>query len=229
MDDGHLGHERLSRLLDELGADQAAEGHLEACRTCTRELERLRRLRMALSGMGEQEPPSGEWARIEAGLRDAGVVSGGAERQELGPGRGLDGGSWYGGWPARVAAAVLVFGIGVAAGLRVDAGTGPDAGDDVASSQPSLETSGADSSPADYSALLTGAGMSESVSPVEDPVTAAEELARLDALASAVRERLRESPADPDLNNLLFQIADRQESLTREFGQAAHLVSLDYR
>ena len=237
----HLDTERLSRLLDKPEGDAAATEHLDECRTCARELEQLRRMRMALSGMGEQEPPAGEWSRIEEGLREAGVgaetdrSSGQADGRES---WALGGSSWYGGWPARAAAAILVFGVGVAAGLQVDMGSGMLAdegqGDGAATETTRLAadqgTAGQEAAAgSDLGGILTSAGFGQSVNPVEDPVTAAEELARLDALARAVRERLRSDPADPELNDLLFQIADRQESLTREFGQAAHLVSLDYR
>lgn len=221
--DEHLTTERLSRLLDEpgTGADRDAAEHLEDCRACRRELEGLRRTRMALSGMGEEDPPADEWRRIEAELDAAGERS-----------WALGGSSWYGGWPARAAAAILVFGVGVAAGLQVDFGGGGTLAD-ASTDRPTAEASHSDATgegfEAGFGGLLTSSGGQGSVSAVEDPVTAAEELARLDALARAVRERLRENPADPELNDLLFQIADRQESLTREFGQAAQLVSLDYR
>lgn len=218
--DEHLTTERLSRLLDEPGTDADATEHLEGCRACSRELEGLRRMRMALSGIGEEGPPTDEWSRIEAELEEAGQHS-----------WALGGSSWYGGWPARAAAAMLVFGVGVAAGLQFDFG-GEGALVEASGDRPAVEEASGAADPsfeAGFGGLLTSSGVQESVSAVEDPVTAAEELARLDALARAVRERLRENPADPELNDLLFQIADRQESLTREFGQAAQLVSLDYR
>lgn len=236
--DEHLSTERLSMALDEPAAGETAMEHLEECRECARELERLRRMRMALSGMGEKEPPAGEWEEIEEELRASGL-----------PGREADaspaltdwsvGRPWTSGWAARAAAAVLVFGVGLAAGLQFDPGGSPDGGrTEVAEAGPegaagnptgALVGGAEETLEGGLAGLLTGSSEGRSVNPVEDPVMAAEELARLDALARAVRERLREDPADPELNDLLFQIADRKESLTQEFGRAAQLVSLDYR
>lgn len=225
--DEHLTTERLSRLLDEPPADDTtAAAHLEECRRCTRELEGLRRMRMALSGMGEQDPPPGEWRAVEDELRASGVLAGEADE----PGRtdwSVGTGAWYSGWPARAAAAVLVFGIGLAAGLQVDLDGTPERARPVAERSATEEP--ASLTDDGFGGILASASDGGAVNPVEDPVVAAEQLARLDALARAVRERLQQSPADPELNDLLFRIADRQEALTREFGEAAQLVSLDYR
>lgn len=236
--DEHLSTERLSRLLDEPAAGGAAMEHLDECRECSRELERLRRMRMALSGLGDQAPPTGEWEGIEEELWASGLLG-----RESEPGSDLTdwsvGRPWGTGWAARAAAAVVVFGVGLAAGLQVDLGGSPDG------RRPDVAEAGAEGAPEStagdvaggagealeggLAGLLTRGSGEGSVNPVEDPVLAAEELARLDALARAVRERLREDPTDPELNDLLFQITDRKESLTQEFGRAAQLVSLDYR
>ncbi len=236
MDDQHLSAERLSRLLDEPPAAEEAE-HLEGCRTCTRELEGLRRMRMALSGMDQEDPPSGEWGAIEQELRSSGILGWNGEGRREGTDWSV-GTSWASGWPARAAAAALVFGVGLAAGLQFDLGgslgtPGADA-EGERTERTAVEAStgtadGAGSLAGGMAGLLAEESGESSVSPVEDPVVAAEELARLDALARAVRERLRENPTDPELNDLLFRISDRRESLTQEFGRAAQLVSLDYR
>lgn len=234
MDDQHLSSERLSRLLDEPPAAEEAE-HLEGCRTCTRELEGLRRMRMALSGMDQEDPPRGEWAAIEEEMRSSGILgrSGGDRRDDTDWSVGV---SWASGWPARAAAAALVFGVGLAAGLQFDleGGFGTSGAEGDRAERPAVEASagtedGVGSLAGGIAGLLAEDSGEDSVSPVEDPVVAAEELARLDALARAVRERLRQNPTDPELNDLLFRISDRRESLTQEFGRAAQLVSLDYR
>lgn len=222
--DEHLTTETLSRLLDEPPADDSAAAHLEECRRCARELEGLRRMRMALSGLGEEEPPPGEWRAVEDELRASGLLS--EDEDAAATDWSVGGGGWYSGWPARAAAAVVVFGVGLAAGLQVELDGGLDPDRPVAAG-PSAQESGVPAN--DLDGILASASDQHTVSPVEDPVVAAEQLARLDALARAVRERLQQSPADPELNDLLFRIADRQEDLTREFGQAAQLVSLDYR
>lgn len=234
MDDQHLSAERLSRLLDEPPAAEEAE-HLEGCRTCTRELEGLRRMRMALSGMDQQDPPPGEWGVIEQELSSSGILGWNAEDRRSDTDWSV-GTSWASGWPARAAAAALVFGVGLAAGLQFDLGgsLGTSGAEGDRAERTTVEAStgtadGAGSLAGGIAGLLDEESGESSVSPVEDPVVAAEELARLDALARAVRERLRENPTDPELNDLLFRISDRRESLTQEFGRAAQLVSLDYR
>jgi hypothetical protein len=235
MDDHHLNAEQLSRLLDEPPADEEAE-HLEGCRRCSRELEGFRRMRMALSAMDQEDPPPGEWGAIEKELRSSGVLGRNGGDHQVGTDWSV-GGSWASGWPARAAAAALVFGVGLAAGLQFDVGgsVGTTAGaEEDRAERTVVESSagtedGAGSFAGGIAGLLAEESGDDSVSPVEDPVMAAEELARLDALARAVRERLRQNPADPELNDLLFRISDRRESLTEEFGRAAQLVSLDYR
>ncbi len=76
---------------------------------------------------------------------------------------------------------------------------------------------------------MVDGGAGSALEPVDDPVGAAEEMARLEALAEAAREALREQPADPALNNFLFRVSERQEALRSRLGAAAHLASMDYR
>lgn len=125
----HLDLERISALLDEPGCDDVAARHLEACETCGREHERLRRMRMALSALDDLDPPADEWERIEAELReeereegsDAGPRpgAGGSGDGRAGPWSAADGNrSWSarvlrlapdGATGLRAAAAVLLF------------------------------------------------------------------------------------------------------------------------
>lgn len=234
----HLDLERISAHLDEPGEDPEAAAHLERCERCEREEERMRRMRMALSALGDLNPPEDEWERIEPHLpeEDAAGLPGGE-----GDGLPLFGS----GWVPRLAAATVVFAVGLGAGLQLrDGGSAP--GEPAASSgQPAASVAsggrpaGADGGPSamqgssPYLSVarnlenLVGGG--PEVEPLDDPVAAAEQMARLEALAEAAREALRERPADPALNNFLFRVSERQEALRSRLGAAARLTSLDYR
>jgi hypothetical protein len=288
----HLERETLSALMDEPGSDPVASAHLEACPACRREFEIMRRMRMALSAMGQLEPPDGAWNRIEARLPRVSRV-----------------GRWLGvlvgdGWVAaslRAAAAVVLFAGGVALGLRagglapaglastsgtVDSGsvaaggsagqlarTSGDAARPGGTSSPELAArnggparageaavhgnaslsgreaaglalastgggftdggSGSVSLPADlpepYRAMFSRleALRTQGPSPTEalrDPQAAAQHLARLDALIRASREAVRQMPADPAVNDFLFQVVAERNELDR----VLHVASLEY-
>lgn len=256
----HPGLERISAFLDDPGDDPEAAEHLRTCERCEREQERMRRMRMALSALDEVTPPEGEWEQIEPHLPDGG---GAGERS-----RGVDGAlplPWSR-WAPRVAAATLVFAVGLGAGLQLRGGGWTGGGDGA--SGPTAAAAGGDgdrtdagaaaaASPGDASSAglaasgegapgplrragdylsaardlesLVDRGAGSAMEPVDDPVAAAEEMARLEALAEAAREALHEQPADPALNNFLFRVSERQEALRSRLGAAAHLAAMDYR
>ena len=64
----HLTAERISAVLDEPWSDMEAEAHLESCESCRGEYERFSRMRMALSALGELDPPPGPWEILEERL-----------------------------------------------------------------------------------------------------------------------------------------------------------------
>ena len=64
---------------------------------------------------------------------------------------------------------------------------------------------------------------------LQDPAAAAERLARLDALILASREALANAPADPAINNLLFELVEERDGLASGLEGAARLASLEYR
>lgn len=254
----HLRLERISALLDDPGDDREAAEHLKECDRCEREQERMRRMRMALSALGGVTPPEDEWERIEPHLPDHADLQ---RRDEEDDGvLSL----FRTGWTARVAAAALVFAVGLSAGLQLRDG-GSAAGDasrgqvssggelpgGPASGRPaagrgglgsaagftvaddggpaSLQGSGGYLSAARSLESMVSGARSADVEPIDHPVAAAEEMARLEALAEAAREALSEQPADPALNNFLFRVSERQESLRSRLGAAARLASMDYR
>lgn len=256
----HLSLERISALLDEPDDDPEAAEHLRECERCEREQERMRRMRMALSALGGVTPPEDEWERIEPHLPERDELDGLDERDE-----GDDVLSLFrSGWVPRVAAATLVFAVGLGAGLQLRDGGGsegepterrvaagasgqpgtPDAGPAVERGgigSPNGLTVADDGGPAslqgsgDYLSAarnlenMVSGSRTVNVEPIDDPVAAAEEMARLEALAEAAREALSEDPADPTLNNFLFRVNERQEALRSRLGAAARLASMDYR
>jgi hypothetical protein len=291
----HLEREKLSALMDEPGSDPVATEHLEACPDCAREYELMRRMRMALSAMGQLEPDEDAWDRIRARLPRVDGLGHWV--------RVLAGDGWVGA-STRAAAAVLVFAGGVALGLRAgglspaDVAASSDAPDsgavagsagrlarssgDVggrAATEPALAaraggmresggtegdpggslsgreaaglalasarggatdaasgtepSTGSVSLPADlpqpYRAVFSrlealraqGPTPSEALS---DPQAAAQHLARLDALIRASREAVRRMPADPAVNDFLFQVVAERNELDR----VLHVASLEY-
>ncbi|HKK27995.1 MAG TPA: hypothetical protein VKB18_07920 [Gemmatimonadota bacterium] len=60
---------------------------------------------------------------------------------------------------------------------------------------------------------------------LQHPEEAAQHLARLDALIRASREALQDAPADPAINDFLFQVVAERDALDR----ALHVASLEYR
>lgn len=265
----HVEHETLSALLDEPEAWPAARAHLDACPACRREFELMRRMRMALSALGELEPPTGSWDAISARLPGGSPARGWR--------RFLADDGWVGG-SIRAAAAVILFAGGVGLGLWVAAppSTGTASGVSATASSPTspktseeadattgpVRTTGAAShvgsrGPATAAGLRAASvaegGGSDSVtlpsdlprpyralysrlealrasgpSPAEalrDPQAAAEHLARLDALIRASREALQNAPADPAINDFLFQVVSERNALDR----ALHVASLEYR
>lgn len=216
----HLERERLSALL-EGEEDGEARAHLERCDACRRELETLRRMRMALSAMDDIEPPADGWERIEETL-----PASSSSARAAGP-SWSDGTTWL-----RVAAALLLF----AGGLGVGTLLGPDgpAGSTAAGgADTSAATLTASEPGADDSAYRDALRRLESLrargpSPEEaysDPAAAAEHLARLDAVIRATREALHEDPADPAMNDFLFEVVEERQALN----EALHLATLEYR
>lgn len=123
MPDEHLTTEEISALLDR-GAEQVGEsGHLAECAACRREMELLRRMRMALSALDDRKAPRGAWASIEAELDERDSESDGGDEA---PRRTSAFGVGDIGW-LRAAAAVVLFVGGLGLGTVIGSPDGPPA------------------------------------------------------------------------------------------------------
>jgi hypothetical protein len=108
----HLSCEALARLVDEPPLPHEA-AHVRDCLVCRRELEEMREQTLALGSLADPEPPAEAWSRLEAALREEGLLAASST-----PSR-----SWYG-WSAshpllRAAAAVALFVLGGATGAAL--------------------------------------------------------------------------------------------------------------
>lgn len=278
----HISNERLAALLDDGVEDASAREHLDDCSACRREMDLLRRMRMALSAMDPLEPPADQWERIEASLPTAGSdAAAGSDATPLdddagrvrdetrgprGAGRTGGGARGFGGWVRdigwlRAAAGIVLFagglGLGSVLGPLPGAGGGSSSGGATeAAAGPTEEATAAATRAGTTEAAATPAASGterasdragepgdldadEILSELEvlasgdfdprqayrNPTAAAERLARLDALVRAAREALEEEPADPAMNQLLFQVVEERQQLNR----ALHQASIDYR
>lgn len=234
----HVSNERLSALVEDRTPTEREQRHLEECPDCGRELDRIRRMRMALSAMNDLDAPADGWQRIERSLpeptesdagRGAAVGAAPADRGDGSVGRPV----WdrLGAW-GRVAAAAVLFAGGLTLGSYLGA---PASGGDASSPREGAEAARATGpgGAASRAGLGTGsdatsARAGDALAPLEsyrDPAAAAERLARLDAMMEATRQALREDPADPTINDLLFQVAEDREELL----DALNLATLEYR
>ncbi|MFO7588589.1 MAG: hypothetical protein R6X22_10995 [Gemmatimonadota bacterium] len=225
----HLSREQISSLLDEPDSVPGGETHIEACAECAREYEQLSRMRMALSALPELAPPAGQWEEIRARL---GLASSGRRRVVFPIAPRLR--------PLWAAAVVALFAAGLGVGRLLAPGgaavgpEGPAAREAAADDRPRMLTEAGARGPADE--YLRSAARLQDLryqGPTEaeaaaDPAAAAERLMRLDALIEASREALRSAPADPLLNNFLFDVVDEREAAAGQLDRALRLASVEY-
>lgn len=223
----HLTRERIAALLDEPGATSAGLAHLDECEDCAREFEGMSRMRMALSGLPDLSPPEGEWDAIRKHLP-----------HRVAPSRLRS--LWA--TPLAAAAVILLFLGGLAVGRMIapasqdgqNPGLEMAAGGQPAANDGEAALAGADDARFDEYLQTVGrlrelrdAGP---VGPtlVDNPALAAERLTRLDALIDATRESLRMAPADPALNDFLFDVVDERESLAGQLDHTLRQASMEY-
>lgn len=246
--DEHLTREQIAALLDEPDAVAGGLAHLDVCSDCASEFEGMSRMRMALSGLPDLAAPKGGWERLRSALPSAP-----AERARTETGRVISLPAWMGSrWsPALTAAAIIVLffgGLGVGRSLAPTGSSGADDADRMAAEEPAgaagarplplpADASGdaallASEYPeylqtvADLRSLRSSGPSSEEIA--SDPALAAERLTRLDALIEASREALQDAPADPALNDFLFDVVDERASVAGQLDQTIRQASMEY-
>jgi len=228
----HLSIERISAFLDEPWADREAERHLETCDECRAESERLSRMRMALSALGELDPLANEWAKIEARLGAVPAMSGVTPRARPGLGRRL-----LSNGPLQAAAALALFAGGVLAGLQFTSGTGSPAGgvSPATGELPAVVSAGGEdravqnvlSEIEELRAPLRsvsdeGEAGSGDVAADFDAIQAARLAARLDGLIQAMQERLEGAPDDPFASAYLIELMDERARLAEAIERSVY-------
>ncbi|MDX1577396.1 MAG: hypothetical protein R3266_02885 [Gemmatimonadota bacterium] len=220
----HLTREQIAALIDEPDAAADGRAHLDACERCAHEFEAMSRTRMALSGLPDLEAPEDGWSRIQAALAASGEAPPSVRSRGW-----LSSGPWG---PALSAAAVLVLflgGMGVGRMIAPDPSVAGNAarGETVADdSQLTSEYPEYVQTVAGLRELREGGPSTEELA--RNPALAAERLTRLDALIEASREALREAPADPALNDFLFDVVDERASVAGQLDQSLRQASMEY-
>ena len=229
----HLNRERISELLDDPGSVPGGLEHLADCEECAREYEQMSRMRMALSGLPDLEPPEGEWDRIEEQLglepRRAATVSP-IWRKAMS-------------WPLQAAAVVALFAAGLMVGQRIDAGPdGAQGPATVADARNGSVGPLTDASPESLMVIEPAEAYLRTVADLQQlrdgdfeanrweagPAAVAERITHLDAMIDASRDALREAPADPVLNNFLFQLVDDREDLAGQLDHTLRMTGSEY-
>jgi len=221
----HLTTERISALLDEPWADMAAERHLESCAECRLEYERFSRVRMALSALGDLEPPAGEWEAIEARLDTSPFVV------PIGGRRGAFTRA-ISSWPLQAAAAFTLFAGGVMAGLQI---TGGPEGETLAGALPVVDPPPAVVTGTEQAYLAHLSELNnllefrladlESEDGTLDAARAARILARIDAGIQASQAALGRAPGDPVANSTLVRLVAQRDAVAGRVHRNAHLAN----
>lgn len=196
----HLTLEQLAALVDEPpGADERS--HLETCPTCSAELEKLKAQTTALKALTAPRAGSMLWRRVEAGLREEGLITPGP----LAPGARSR--AW------RAAAAVALFLAGSIAGGALVMGT---RGSTASAGTPrdAIEAA-ARLRAAEAEYLLAVSEYAEFADSDEalDPLT---RLAALEGILLTTRAALRDAPADPIINNYHLTALGLRDALMRQ-------------
>lgn len=253
----HIPNERLAALLDDGVEDGSAREHLDACRACRRELDLLRRMRMALSAMDDLEPPADQWRTIEASLPPSGrTATAGADAGRPAAGGSGSGASGPAAWVRdlgwlRAAAGIVLFAGGLGLGSLL--GPLPGAGTGSAEAGPASEGATAERTVAAGESARTadpaGPGGSEAAAAGLGPE---EILRQLDGLGSggadareayrnptAAAERLarldamvraaREALEEDPADPAMNQFLFRVVEERQQLNRALNLASLDYR
>jgi hypothetical protein len=232
----HLTRERISALLDDPGNVPGELEHVAQCAECAREFEQMSRVRMALSALPDLQPPADEWDRIEARL-DGRM---GRNRGVFAPLRRAPA------WPLQAAAVVALFAAGLMFGQRFGSESPP--GTSRVAEVPERTGAGDAADPGRGASSVSFPDVEpteaylRTVSDLEElrdhdlegrtwqagPEAVATRITHLDAMIEASQEALREAPADPVLNNFLFQLVDERESLAGRLDRTLRMTAAEY-
>ena len=221
----HLSREQISALLDEPKGVGGGREHLSECPECGREYEQMSRMRMALSGLTHLEPPSGEWDAVQRRLGLEPIQETGAAS------------AWrhFRAWPLQAVAVLALFAAGLMVGQRMGPGdrapTPASTADEtfVADAESAMSIEPAEAylrTVADLQNLRRGPG-GHADGP-QGPERVAERITHLEAMIDASRDALREAPADPVLNNFLFQLVDERNDLAGQLDQTLRMTAEEY-
>jgi hypothetical protein len=188
----------------------------------------MSRVRMALSALPDLQPPADEWDRIEARL-DGRM---GRNRGVFAPLRRAPA------WPLQAAAVVALFAAGLMFGQRFGSESPP--GTSRVAEVPERTGAGDAADPGRGASSVSA--YLRTVSDLEElrdhdlegrtwqagPEAVATRITHLDAMIEASQEALREAPADPVLNNFLFQLVDERESLAGRLDRTLRMTAAEY-
>jgi hypothetical protein len=200
----HLRDVDLARLVEE-PATPVEAAHLRQCFACAGELEGMREQRLRLLTLRDLEPPEGGWQRLQEALSPAGHERG--SRHHPTP-------------PfARIAAAITLFLLGTTTGVLVQRGAdaastpvGPVDAAEFANAEELLRAAESDY----LQALVRYAEITETGDGL-DPLN---RLAALEGIVLTTRAALRDSPADPVINNYHLTALGQREALLRRIAGA---------
>ncbi|HUG01344.1 MAG TPA: hypothetical protein VML95_05740 [Longimicrobiales bacterium] len=216
----HLSPEEIARLVDETPSPAEA-GHLGACADCTDALADLRRQTAALAALPPIDPPARAWSRLEARLREEGILAAPA------PGRARFGVAGRGGWMA-AAAVVSAFLVGGASGFALR-GTPAQSGEDtlprVSTSPP--ESLASPSSVEDAEGEVRVAetrylNALEQYNRMLGPRAGtgahpwAARFAALESIVASARAALHEAPYDPVINGYYINASAQRDAMIRQ-------------
>lgn len=214
----HLTSEQIAAMVDEPESIAGGLAHLESCESCALEFEGMSRMRMALSGLPDLPAPEGEWEAIQARLPRR--MPAAWMRTFWAP-------------PVAAAAVIVLFMGGLAVGRAIAPTAGPIQGSEQVADVAATDVPEQSDRVNEYLRTVDQLQQLRDAGPVgpavvENPALAAERLTRLDALIDATRETLRMAPADPALNDFLFDVVDERESLAGQLNQTLRQASMEY-
>lgn len=210
----HLSIETLARLVEEAPSHLEAL-HLESCLHCRRELNELREQTRTLAELPELQPPAEQWTRLEARLREEGLIRSSHTSQP-----------WWSRAPLRMAAALALFLLGGLAGAAITGGGGAaptlaERGDPRVTATTATAEDAAQLLREREEAYLTALASYAELTGNARPVDPAARLAALEGIVLTTRAALEEAPADPVINGYHLMAVGQREAVLRQIASTA--------